>query len=70
MPSTPAVTICILTYGDFPRLARQAIESIARLCVRTEYQLVVGANAVSQETGTYLEECRDAGIVDRLILST
>lgn len=66
---TPAVTICLLTYGDYPGLARQAIESIRRHCPRSDYQLVVGANAVGQETRAYLEERRDAGDVDRLILS-
>src|SRR6185503_12530877 len=69
MPSRPPVTICLLTYGDFPRLARQAVESIARFCPRTEYQLVVGANAVSPHTRAYLEERKDAGDVDRFILS-
>ena len=70
MPSAaPKVTICLLTYGDFPRLARQAIGSIQRYCPRAEYQLVVGANAVGEETSAYLEAQSNAGNVDRLILS-
>jgi len=70
MPSAaPKVTICVLTYGDFLRLVRQAIGSIQRFCPRSDYQLVVGANAVGEQTRAYLEERRNAGAVDRLILS-
>ena len=65
----PKFTICVLTYGDFPRLARQVIESIQRFCPRSEYQLVVGANAVGVETRAYLEARKNAGGLDRLILS-
>lgn len=70
MQSTaPKITICVLTYGNFPRLARQAIESIQRYCPRCDYQLVVGANAIGEETRACLEAQRKAGAVDRLILS-
>ena len=65
----PKATICILTYGDYPHLACRAIESIRNHCSRTEYQLIVGANAVSEETLTYLEHLHAAGEVDHVIHS-
>src|SRR5688572_20260006 len=65
----PKVSICILTYGDYPRLARRAIESIRDYCPRSEYQLIVGANAVSEETSSYLQHLHALGEVDHLILS-
>ncbi len=67
--SLPGVTICVLTYGDYPRLARRAIESIQTFCPRSQYRLVVGANAVCEETGAYLEALTAAGEVDQLIRS-
>lgn len=70
MPSTaPSVTICVLTYGDFPGLARQVIQSIQRHCTRSDYRLVVGANAVGEATRVYLENLKAAGELDHLILS-
>lgn len=63
------VTICVLTYGDYPALARAAIESILRHCDRSRYLLVVGANAVGDETRRYLEALRAEGAIDRLHLS-
>ena len=65
----PKVTICILTYGDYPHLARRAVESIRTYCPRSEYQLLVGANAVSERTAKYLEQSHAAGEVDDVILS-
>lgn len=63
------ITIGVLTYGDFPHLARRAIESIRTHCERSTYRLVVGANAVSQETRTYLESLHQQGAIDSLIIS-
>jgi len=63
------VTICLLTYGDYPHLARRAIESIRNHCPKSEYQLVVGANAVSEETSKYLEDLHAGGEMDHLIRS-
>lgn len=65
----PAVEIAVLTYGDYPRLARRAIGSIRRHCDRDQYRLVVGANAVGAETRAYLEGLEAEGAIDRLILS-
>jgi hypothetical protein len=65
----PEVTICVLTYGDHLRLARRVVESIGDSCPRSGYVLVVGANAVSEETRTYLEARRAAGEIDHLIRS-
>jgi hypothetical protein len=63
------VTICVLTYGDHPALAKRAIESIRFHCARSLYRLVVGANAVCPETREYLERLRDEGAIDRLVAS-
>ena len=65
----PKVTICVLTYGDYPRLAQQVIESIRDHCPRSDYRLIVGANAIGQETMEYLESVRADGAIDHLILS-
>lgn len=65
----PQVTICVLTYGDHPRLARQVIGSVQRHCPRSEYQLVVGATAVCQETENDLQALQAAGEIDHLLLS-
>ena len=65
----PKVTICILTYGDYPHLARRVIESIRSNCSRSEYQLFVGANAVSEETSSYLEHLHATGAVGHLVRS-
>ncbi len=63
------VSICVLTYGDFPRLARRCINSIVRHCERPLYRLIVGANAVSAETMKYLHDLRQREAIDELILS-
>ncbi len=65
----PPVTICVLTYGDYPRLARRCLESIRRCCDRASYRLVVGANAIGAETTTYLRRLQRAGHIDRLLAS-
>jgi GT2 family glycosyltransferase len=65
----PEVTLCVLTYGDHPRLARRVIDSIRRYCPRSAYQLVVGANAVSDQTLAHLEALKSDGEVDHLIAS-
>jgi GT2 family glycosyltransferase len=63
----PRITICVLNYGDYPRLARRVIDSILTFCPRSEYELVVGANAVGQETRDYLNRLKFAGALDHLI---
>jgi hypothetical protein len=63
------VTICILTYGNYPALMRRVVESVRRYCPRAEYQLVVGANAVSDETASYLKSVKTASGIDRLVFS-
>lgn len=63
------VTIGVLTYGDYPRLARRAIESIRLHCARSLYGLVVGANAPGAETADYLRRLEAEGAIDRLIVS-
>jgi hypothetical protein len=63
------VTICVLTYGDYPRLVRRTLESIRFHCARSAYRLVVGANAPGRETESYLRGLEAEGAIDRLILS-
>jgi GT2 family glycosyltransferase len=65
----PPVTICALTYGDYPQLARRLLESIRRHCLRSEYHLIVGANAIGVDTLAYLQALQASGEIDQLILS-
>jgi hypothetical protein len=65
----PAVTICLLTFGQYCTLARQALDSFRQHLVRADYRLVVGANAVGLETSRLLAERQDSGEIDRLIVS-
>jgi GT2 family glycosyltransferase len=65
----PAVTICLLTFGDYPWLARRALDSIRQHCIRADYKLVVGANSVCEETLSLLNARHGAGEIDRLIVS-
>ncbi len=67
--SFPLVTIGVLTYGDFPNLAKRAIDSILRSCDRSLYRLVVGGNAVGRTTLRYLTELYEEGKIDCLYLS-
>ena len=65
----PNVTFCVLTYGDHPRLAQRAPESIRSHCPQAQYRLIVGANAVSVETEAYLKSLQAKGEIDQLIVS-
>jgi hypothetical protein len=65
----PKVTLCVLTYGDYCHLATRVIESIRNHCPRSEYKLVVGANAAGEQTSNYLDGLRVSGAIDQLILS-
>jgi hypothetical protein len=65
----PKVDFCILTYGDHLRLAQRTLESIRGYCPRSEYRLVVGANAVSVDTEAYLRSLQAKGEIDQLIVS-
>jgi GT2 family glycosyltransferase len=64
-----AVTICLLTYGDFPQLVTRALASFAEHCPRADYQLVVGANAISPRVMTLLAEAEREGAIDDLLIS-
>ncbi len=63
------VTICVLTYGEYPELARRALSSIFKHCRREEYDLVVGANEPCAATERLLRESKAMGHIDRLIVS-
>ena|SRR2546425_732438 len=65
----PKITICVLTYGDYPRLAERVLESIRCRCPRSEYRLVVGANSVGVETLRYIQSLETKGAIERLIVS-
>lgn len=43
------VTNCVLLYGNYPGLARQAIDSLVKRCDQDACQLIVGCNARCQE---------------------
>ncbi len=68
-PQPPLVTICVLTYGDYLRLARRCIESIRRYFDRRRYRLFVGANAVGVQTAGYLKALLGEGHVDHVHFS-
>jgi len=63
---TRPVTICVLTYGDYPELARRCINSIVSNCDRNHYRLVVGANSVNHHTRDYLNTLVSIGSIDAL----
>jgi GT2 family glycosyltransferase len=63
------VSICVLTYGDYPRLAKRVIESIRTKCPRSDYELIVGANAISSATADYLHQLESSGAIDHLVIS-
>src|SRR5687767_9414542 len=65
----PAVSICVLTYGEHAPLVRRAVDSIVRHCPRPEYELIVGANAPGKETIVCLQMMREIGAIDSLINS-
>src|SRR5213592_2231022 len=65
----PSVTICLLTFGDYPGLARRALDSIRQHCSRPDYKLVVGANSACEETLCLLNGRHEAGEIDHLIVS-
>jgi GT2 family glycosyltransferase len=69
MDPRPAITICVLTFSDYPHLARRVLDSIRRHCQRSDYRLVVGANAVSSATLQLLQSRYSAGEIDQLIVS-
>jgi hypothetical protein len=66
---TPAISICVLSYGSFPQLAKRCIESIRKNCSRPRYKLIVGANAACAETSDYLQDLVKTGAIDQLHLS-
>jgi GT2 family glycosyltransferase len=66
---SPPVTICVLTYGNYYRLARRCIESIRQHGDRKRYHLVVGANSVGAETTTYLRSLLREGHIDHVYFS-
>ncbi len=63
------VTICVLTYGDYPDYVRRCIQSITEHCERWLYRLVVGANAPSPRVRAWLETLERAGVIDKLHVS-
>src|SRR5262245_59266995 len=68
-PTSPDVTLCVLTFGDYFPLAHRAIDSIRQHCPRPAYRLVVGANAVVPQTLKYLRSLQGDGAIDELVVS-
>jgi hypothetical protein len=68
-PEQPAVTICVLLYGDFANLAERVLSSVRRNCPRSAYRLVVGANVPGARTLTYVRRLKRDGDIDRLFVS-
>ena len=64
-----SVSICVLTYGDHPDLAKRAIGSVLKSCPQDSVQLIVGANEVCGETEEYLRHHARAGEIDELVVS-
>ncbi len=65
----PPVTICVLTYGPYLELAKRVIDSVRTHCGRSQYVLIVGANAVESKTHAYLEMLRADHVIDHFIVS-
>lgn len=65
----PAVTICVLTYGDHPGLARRSLGSIFRHIPPSTFSLLVGANAVGPRTERYLRDLKARQQLNGLIIS-
>lgn len=63
------VSICVLLYGDYPALARRVLSSIMAHCDRGQYHLIVGANAISPTTESYVRQLHAEGAIDRLEIS-
>jgi GT2 family glycosyltransferase len=60
------INFCVLTYGHYFELVRRCIESILANTDRALYRLVVGANAVGEQTDDYLQSLQRSGAIDRL----
>jgi hypothetical protein len=58
-----------LTYGDYPALAKRALDSISTHCPRGAYELIVGANAVSPASLQVLTDGQQRAQVDHLVVS-
>ena len=69
LADVPPVSICVLTYGNYPELVKRSIESIQQHCDRSLYRLIVGANAPGRATLKYLNETFAQGTIDHLIIS-
>lgn len=69
-PIKPPVTLCVLVYGNHFRLAKRVLKSIGKTCSRSDYRLVVGANAVCEETLELLKTRHRKGQIDRLVVSS
>lgn len=69
MAVSSRVSILVLTFGAYPELAKRSIGSVLEHCDRSDFELVVGANAVGAETEAYLKELKTSGWIDVLLES-
>jgi hypothetical protein len=67
--NVPEVTICILGTGDYYHFIRRCVLSVRTHCRRENYKLIVGGNKLSENSRLFLENLRDQGEIDHLILS-
>jgi hypothetical protein len=65
----PPVTICVLTYGDYPDLAEQPVESIRNHCERSRYRLLGGANGAGAKTLEYLRPLESEQVIGTSIVN-
>ncbi len=69
MVSSESLTICVLVYGDYCRLAERVLSSIWNNVPRSAYQLIVGANAVGEPTRQFLSQSKVEHRIDELVVS-
>lgn len=48
------VSVCLLTYGDYPELLERSVSSVLDYCPAQKIQLIVGANAPSARSEAFL----------------
>ena len=65
----PKVSICVLTYGHYTALVQKCINSIVAMCPKGQYKLIVGANAINEETRSQLVTMKKRKWIHELIIS-
>ena len=63
------VTICVLTYGDFPIMHRRCLDAILTTVPAERVELRVAGNALCDKTTHYLQQLHESGDIQHLDLS-